>query len=267
MAVLARVYRAVFGAEFAAAAQYRVQSVLWLLFAIIRPVVFLAAWSAVAEAQGGSVGAFTTADFAAYYVAVSLVSQLTMSWSAYDFEYEIRQGLLAPKLLRPLHPLHYSVVQNIVWKAVTLPALLPALALIAWTFHATFVTQPWQVALFVPSVLLAAALNFLLGWALACAAFWTTRIHSIMRFYERVGFLFAGQVAPLTLLPGALATLGYILPFGYMLWAPVEILRGAASLEQALALIGIQAVWVVIAWVSYATAWRFGLRQFSAVGA
>ena len=52
-----------------------------------------------------------------------------------------------------------------------------------------------------------------------------------------------------------------------MLWAPVEILRGAASHEQALALIGIQAVWVVIAWLSYATVWRHGLRQFSAVGA
>ena len=92
--------------------------------------------------------------------------------------------------------------------------MLPALALIAWTFHATFATQPWQVALFIPSVLLAAALNFLLGGAIACAAFWTMRFHSIMRFYERVGFLFAGQVAPLTLLPGALATIGYILPFG-----------------------------------------------------
>jgi ABC-2 type transport system permease protein len=265
--MLLRVYRAVFGAEFAAAAQYRVQSVLWLLFAIIRPIVFLAAWSAAAQAQGGRVGDFEISDFAAYYVAVSLVTQLTMSWNAYDFEYEIRQGLLAPKLLRPLHPLHYAVVQNIVWKSVTLPALLPALVLIAWTFGARFATQPWHLALFVPSVLLGAALNFLLGWALACAAFWTTRIHSIMHFYERVGFLFAGQVAPLTLLPGPLATIGYILPFGYVLWAPVEILRGAASFEQALTLIGVQCVWIVIAWLAFAAIWRVGLRQFSAVGA
>jgi len=265
--MLLRVYRAVFGAEFAAAAQYRVQAVLWLLFAIIRPVVFLAAWSAAAEAQGGRVGDFAMADFAAYYVAVSLVTQLTMSWNAYEFEYEIRQGTLAPKLLRPLHPLHYAIVQNIVWKLVTLPALLPALVLIAWTFQARFATQPWHLALFIPSVLLAAALNFLLGWTLACAAFWTTRIHSIMHFYERIGFVFAGQVAPLSLLPGPLATIGYILPFGYTLWAPVEIVRGAASLQQSLALIAIQGVWVVLAWLSFAAVWRVGLRQFSAVGA
>src|SRR5438477_38272 len=53
---LIRVYRAILVAEFQAAAQYRVQSVLWLLFAIVRPVVFLAAWSAAAATQGGQIG-------------------------------------------------------------------------------------------------------------------------------------------------------------------------------------------------------------------
>src|SRR5437870_4822991 len=167
MKALMRIYRALFVVNFQAAAQYRVQSVLWLLFAIIRPVVFLAAWSAAATAQGGDIGGFSIGDFAAYYVCVSLVSQLTMAWNAYDFELEVRQGKLAPKLLRPLHPLHYAVVSNIVYKVVTLPALMPALVLIALTFQAHFQTQLWQIVVFVPSVLLAVALRFVFGWVLA----------------------------------------------------------------------------------------------------
>src|SRR5919198_6124907 len=134
MKVLARVYQALFLANFQQAAQYRVQSVLWLLFAVVRPVVFLAAWSAAARAQGGAIGDFSIGDFAAYYVCLTLVTQLTMAWNAYDFEFEIRQGKLAPKLLRPLHPLHYAIVENLTWKIVTLPALVPALVLIGWTF-------------------------------------------------------------------------------------------------------------------------------------
>ena len=43
MSALPRIYRVLFVANFQAATQYRVQSVLWLLFAVIRPVVFLAA--------------------------------------------------------------------------------------------------------------------------------------------------------------------------------------------------------------------------------
>jgi ABC-2 type transport system permease protein len=261
------VYRALFVANFQAAAQYRVQSVLWLLFAVIRPVVFLAAWSAAAEAQGGTIGDFSIGDFAGYYVCLTLVSQLTMSWTAYDFELEIRQGKLSPKLLRPLHPLHYGVVENIVYKVTTLPALVPALVLIAWTFQAHFQTQVWHAAVFVPSVLLAAALRFVFGWVMASLAFWTTRIHAVMHLYDRMTFLFAGQIAPLSLLPGPLAAVAYALPFGYMLWAPTEILRGGVSLEQAGAILAAQAAWLIVSWVAFVIIWRIGVRQFSAVGA
>jgi ABC-2 type transport system permease protein len=261
------IYRALFVANFQAATQYRVQSVLWLLFAVIRPVVFLAAWTAATNAQGGTIGDFTVGDFAAYYVCLTLVSQLTMSWDAYDFEFEIRQGKLSPKLLRPLHPLHYAVVGNIVFKVMTLPALVPALVLIAWTFQAHFQTQLWQIVVFVPSMLLAVALRFVFGWVLAALAFWTTRLHAIMHLYDRASFIFAGQVAPLSLLPGPLATLGYALPFAYMLWAPSEILRGGATFDQAMLILGAQVVWLVLSWLAFVVVWRMGLRQFSAVGA
>jgi ABC-2 type transport system permease protein len=256
-----------FVANFQQAAQYRVQFVLWLLFAVVRPVVFLAAWSAAANAQGGTIGEFTVADFAAYYVCITLVGQLTMSWNAHDFEMEVRLGKLSPKLLRPLHPLHYAVIENLVWKVTTLPALVPALILIAWTFQARFATQPWQVLVFVPSVALAAALSFVLGWVMASLAFWTTRLHGMMHLYERMVFLFAGQVAPLSLLPGPLAALAYALPFGYMLWAPSEILRGGASLERAALILAGQTVWLALSWVAFVLIWRMGIRQFSAVGA
>jgi viologen exporter family transport system permease protein len=262
-----RLYRVLFVASFQQMAQYRIQSVLWLLLAVIRPVVFLAAWSAAAATQGGSIGGYSIGDFAAYYVCLTLVSQLTMAWEAYDLEFEVRQGKLAPKLLRPLHPIHYTVVANVVYKITTLPALVPALVLIGWTFQARFETQWWQVAIFVPSVVLAAALRFVFGWFLGAFAFWTTRLHAIMHLYDRVVFLLSGQVAPLSLLPGPLATLGYALPFGYMMWAPAELLRGGMAYDQAIVTLGAQLTWLVVSSIAYVVVWRLGLRQFSAVGA
>ncbi|MBV9547921.1 MAG: ABC-2 family transporter protein, partial [Chloroflexi bacterium] len=226
-----------------------------------------AAWTAAASTQGGSIGDFSTADFAAYYVCLSLVIQITNAWDAYDFEFEVRTGRLAPKLLRPLHPLHYAAMSSIVHKLFTVPMLLPVLIVLAWRFNAHFSTQPWHVVLFVPSVLLAAVLRFTFGWVLASLAFWTTRITSIMEFYDRLLFLFAGTIAPLSLLPGPLATLGYALPFGYMIWAPTEILRGGTTLVPTFQLIGIQLVWLLVSWVAFRIIWHRGVRQFSAVGA
>ena len=153
----------------------------------------------------------------AYYICLSLVSNLTMSWNAYDFEFEVRLGRLSPKLLRPLHPIHYSVVENIVWKLTTIIPLGIILVFVSLTFDARFRTTPAHLLLFVPSVLLAAALAFFSGWVLATLAFWTTRVHAVSTFWDRAAFIFAGQIAPLALLPGPLQAISLVLPFGYIL--------------------------------------------------
>jgi viologen exporter family transport system permease protein len=262
-----RIYRALLVAQIQAASAYRVQSILWMLFAVIRPVIFLAAWVAVANAQGGQIGAYDVRDFAAYYVALSLVLNLVTSWNAYEFEFEVRMGRLSPKLLRPLHPIHYAVIENVVWKLTTIIPLTIVLVLVSVTFDARFRTTPAHLILFVPSVLLAATLSFLAGWVLATMAFWTTRVHALSTFWDRAGFIFAGQIAPLALLPGPLQTISLALPFGYILGIPAEILRGGVNVNTALLLMAGQVIWVAIFYVALQRVWRVGIRQYSAVGA
>jgi ABC-2 type transport system permease protein len=261
------VYRALFVAQFQSTAQYRLQAVLWLLVTVVRPVVFLAAWSAVAESQGGSVGGYDASSFATYYISLTLVTQLTQAWNAWDFEQDVRQGKLSAKLLRPLHPIHYAVVENIVWKSFTIVAVVPVLALVAVTFHARFDVQPWQVGLFVISSLIAAALRFMFWWVVALLAFWTTRVQAAINLIDRVAFIFAGQIAPLPLLPGPLQTIAYILPFGYMMGVPAEILGGGATVQQTLLEMLGQVAWLAASIGLFLAVWRFGLRQYSAVGA
>lgn len=260
-------YRALLVAQLQQAAQYRVQALLWMLFAIIRPVIFLAAWAAVAATQGGSVGGFSVGDFTTYFVALTLVTHLTMAWNSHEFEFEIRQGRLSPKLLRPLHPLHYSIVENAVFKLTTIVPLSLALVGVVLTFGARFEMQPYQLILFVPSVILAAALTFTSTWVIATLAFWVTRMRTANTLFMRASFIFAGQIAPIALVPGWLQTVSYALPFWYMLGAPTEILRGSTSLEASLLILVAQAVWLAVAWIGFTFAWRAGLRQYSAVGA
>lgn len=264
---LVRTYRALLLAQLQAATQYRVQMFLYVFFSFIRPVIFLAAWTAVAAAQGGRVGDFDQGSFAAYFVTLTLVTHLTMAWNAYEFEYEVRQGRLSPKLLRPLHPVHYSIVENFVWKAFTLVAVVIVAAFISVTFGARFETQPWHVALGITSALLGAALYFTLEYALASVAFWTTRVHAAVTLYQRTAFIFAGQIAPLALLPGVLQAIAYVLPFGYMLGVPADILRGGPSFDEAVPMVAGQVVWLVLAVVIFRAVWRAGLREYSAVGA
>ncbi|TMB97694.1 MAG: hypothetical protein E6J38_01490 [Chloroflexi bacterium] len=262
-----RIYRQLFTAQFQAAAQYRIQFLLWMLFSVIRPTIFMAAWVAVAAAQGGSVGGYSVADFAGYYIVMTLVGHLTAAWNSFEFEFEIRQGRLSPKLLRPLHPLHYAIVENQVFKFSTLPPLAIVLAILALTFQVHFATEWWHVVLFVPAIVLAWALSFMLGWVVATAAFWLQRVQTVNTLLQRTSFIFAGQIAPIALMPAALQAICYALPFYYILGVPTEILRGGVSFERAIALIVGQAIWLGVCWAAFLVAWRRGLRQFSAVGA
>jgi ABC-2 type transport system permease protein len=89
----------------------------------------------------------------------------------------------------------------------------------------------------------------------------------VSTLWDRGVFIFAGMIAPLALLPGVLQTLSLVLPFGYMLGVPAEILRGGVDVQTALVLMGGQAIWVVVFYVAYQRVWRAGVRQYSAVGA
>lgn len=261
------IYRALVVQQFQQMSQYRVSLFLYVFFSFIRPIIFLAAWIAVADSQGGRLGAFTAADFAGYYVIMIAVTHLTTSWDYFEFEFEVRQGRLSPKLLRPLHPLHYSIVANVLWKVMTSVAVVPVAVLIAVTFGARFATRPVDLALGAVSLLLGAAIAFIFGWVFASAAFWTTRVHAVVTLYQRTAFIFSGQIAPLSLMPGPLLVIAYALPFGYMLGVPADILRGGHDPTTSLVLIGVQAVWLAVGIVLYRAVWSAGLRQYSAVGA
>ena len=264
---LVAIYRALFLASFQSFAAYRIQSLLWMLFAIIRPVIFLAAWVAVATAQGGSVGGYTIGDFAAYYVCLTFVNQLVLAWNSQEFEWEVNQGRLSAKLLRPLHPLHYAVVDNVVFKLTTLPVLGVILILISISFNARYETQLWHVLVFILSVLLAASLTFVFNWIIASLAFWATRMNTANTLWNRASFVFAGQIAPIALMPAWLQAISYGLPFWYMQGAPTEILRGGVTPERAVFIVVGQVAWLVACYVVFRFVWRRGVRAYSAVGA
>ncbi|GIV96368.1 MAG: hypothetical protein KatS3mg057_1025 [Herpetosiphonaceae bacterium] len=79
-------------------------------------------------------------------------------------------------------------------------------------------------------------------------------------------FLFAGQVAPIALLPGALHTLAVVLPYRYALSFPVEVLVGNLSRGEVWTGLAIQLAWLAIIGVLYRFVWNKGLKHYVAVG-
>jgi len=267
MKALLDLYVQQFKTTLAAMFQYRASLLIWMIGHVLEPLVYLVVWSVVSNSAGGSVGDYTTREFAAYFILLMLVSGVTYTWIMYEFEYRVRQGSLSFALLKPVHPIHSDIADNVSSKLITLPFLLLIAAVLALIFHPTLSLTPWAIAVFIPALLLAFAVRFLLEWTLALAAFWTTRVSAINQTYFVLMLFLSGQIAPLTLLPRPIQVVADIMPFRWMIGFPVELLLGRLTPTEALMGLGAQAAWLVVGLVLLRVVWRAGLRVYSAVGA
>jgi ABC-2 type transport system permease protein len=264
---LLEIYHAQLKVTFAVFIQYRAELLIWLLGAILQPVVYLIVWATVARANGGAVGGYSASGFAAYYIAMMLVDHLTFTWIMYEFEPRIREGQFSPRLVRPIHPIHSDIADNVTHKLLGLVPLVPVAVGLTLLFHPTLAPQPWAVAAFIPALLLACVLRFAAEWTLALAAFWVTRVGAINQLYEVVSVVLSGYMAPLSLFPAPVQALAAIAPFRWAVAFPVELVLGRVAPRDALIGLGVQAVWAAVAIILLRLTWRAAVRRYAAVGA
>jgi ABC-2 type transport system permease protein len=267
MGHLLAIYRANFRVTIATQLQYRASLLIWLLGTILEPTIYLVVWRTIARSGGGSVGGYSAGDFAAYFLVLMLVNHLTFSWIMWEYEYRIRQGQFSPLLLRPVHPIHKDIADNIAYKLIALPALLPTAALLAVAFRAAADPAPWALAAFVPALLLAFLVRFLIEWTLAMSAFWTTRTGAVNQVYFVTSLFLSGQVAPLDLMPAPVRVAASLLPFRWAVAFPVELALGRLTPREALLGFAAQGAWIIAGVALLVAVWRVGVRRYSGVGA
>ena len=197
-----------------------------------------------------------------------LINQLTIAWDSWYLDRWIREGELNFRLARPLHPAHEAVADNIAYKARTASVILIVwlVAAVLWPVVRLPAT-PGRLALTAVAVVLAAGMRFFISFTTGLLAFWTTRATAIMELHAGVSLFLAGRIAPLALLPPAVASVAGVLWFRSMLAFPVDLLTGSVhGVDAVLRGFGTQLVWLAFWAVACRVAWTRGLRRYGAVG-
>ncbi len=248
----------------AEAVAYRAEFLVWLLSTNMA-LVMLALWSAVA--REAPVGRFGQAEFVAYYLATLVVRLMTGAWVIWEVTFEIRQGTLATRLMRPIHPLLAYAAENISAMPLRLAVSLPVAAGLLWRLGGEHLTaDPLLWAVFPLSVFGAWLITFLAMSIVGALAFYADSAISLFEVWMGLFGVFSGYLVPLELFPHWLATAARFLPFRYMLAFPVEMVVGMMPRQRALLELGVQWGFVGLLGLLAAAAWRLGLRRFAAFG-
>ena len=263
VAAAVRAYPSLLRAGFASAVAYRAEFLIWM-FTTNMPLVMLALWAAVA--RSGPVAGYTARGFTAYYLVTLLARLMTGCWVVWELTFEIRQGTLGMRLLRPIHPLLAYSAENLAAMPLRMVISLPIVAVLLFTARAELTTDWLSLALVLPSLLGAFLILFFVQSLVGTLALYFESAGSLFSVWLTFSAVLSGYLIPLDLFPPAIRAAAQVLPFRFTLSYTVELVLGRLDHAAALGLLGAQWAYVVASALAVRVVWSAGLRRFGAFG-
>jgi ABC-2 type transport system permease protein len=123
-----------------------------------------------------------------------------------------------------------------------------------------------RIVLFLLTLPLAMALNFLIFYCVSSIAFWIVEIGFLFEGVRIVIILLSGGIFPLEVFGDRFVQIMNLLPFKYTVNYPINVLNGKISPGEITPGLLIQGAWIVacIAIANYL--WRVGSKRYVAVG-
>ena len=246
--------------------QYRTAQYFYMIGMIAEPVIYLVVWSTVAQAQGGSVGGYTPAEFAAYYLVWTLVRNMNIVFTPYGWEQRIRSGWFSMDLLRPVHPLNNDVAFFAGMKVVMIILWIPLGLILSIFFKPDLHPEWYHMVGFFFAIWGAYLIRTMLLSLLGMITFFTTRVGAIYELFFAIELIFSGRLVPMSLMPPVVQQLANYMPFQWTFYFPINLVVAPLSVSEMLTGLGMQLLWIIIGFVAVKVMWKFSVRQFSAVG-
>ena len=248
--------------------QYRANLIMYLLYWLVSPIIYLAVWTSIAHSKG-SVNGFTANDFVTYYMTLLVVDQVTSNIVIHTFAYKVQDGTLSGELIRPIHPmLTNALVNNIAFKALTIIGFIPIWIILFFLYKPDYSHLTLTgILIAIPAMIMGFLVGFLLSAAITSLSFWTTSVYSIHEFYYALILLFSGQFVPLPLMPKLIQDVAQYLPFQLLIYFPIQLILGKLSSAQIIQGYVMGTIWLIVAISVFNWIWRNGVKRFSAVGA
>jgi len=223
------------------------------LFTIIGNVVYLGVayylWRSIYSGQETLRGLTFNETF--IYVALgSAVFILLKTYADWFLGYEIREGIIATHLTKPLDFQLYSLFSSLGGMLMNLTAITLPTVLILWLVFKVQITPGLGLLLFPISVFLAFLISFCFDYFVGLLAFYTESTWGLSTTKEIIIMVFSGALVPLQFFPHAMQNILLVLPFQTMYHTPLMMVtRPDQGLDVFGPMLLIQLVWVVVLFI------------------
>ncbi|MET0403062.1 MAG: ABC-2 family transporter protein [Cystobacter sp.] len=246
------------------AVAYRAEMFVWILGTTM-PFISMALWTAVARYE--PVGRYDASDFVRYFLATFAVRQMTGAYAAWQINYEVRQGTLAMRLLRPISPLWSYAAENLGTFPMRLIFVVPLVFFCVLTQGAESVpTTAWGWVFFLLALAGGWLVTFLANVLIGSLSLYIESSNRLMDVWFALFLVCSGYLYPVELFPPGLRGVMEWLPFRYQIGLPVELMTNRHGFVEALGLLGRQWLWVAGLLGLALLSWKRGLKRFAAYG-
>jgi ABC-2 type transport system permease protein len=219
------------------------------LFTILGNIIYLGVayylWKSIYKYSNTLRG--LTFDEAFLYVALgSAIFVLLKTYADWIIHYEIREGMIAVYLTKPMDFQLYALAANFGSLLMGLTAVsIPTILILVFVFKVK-VALGVGLLLFPISLLLAFLISFSIDYFVGIMAFYSESVWGLSITKEIIVTVFSGALIPLQFFPDAIRNILFWLPFQAIYHTPIMMITKAdQGLDVFLPMLLVQCLWAV----------------------
>lgn len=245
---------------------YRVEAFAGFVANVIPLIAMVFVWKAAYEGIG-SVENVTAMDMITYTIISISLKDVFYCKAQDSILASVRDGSIAIELIRPVHPLGRLLAEDLAMSfGAVIRRFLPLVAFSFVFFQPPLPHSFWAALLFVVSCCFSYALLWLLSALVGMIAFWWMELGNLGMVKDAVVRLLSGSIVPLWFFPQIVQDVSVFLPFQYTFQTPLSIYIGKIGVVEALPAMGVQLIWVAVAYLCLVWAWKHGSQKVMVQG-
>ena len=219
------------------------------LFTIVGNVVYLGVayylWRSI-YSYADTIRGLTFNETFLYVGLGSAIFILLKTYADWFIHYEIREGIIANYLTKPLDFQLYNLFANLGSLLMNLTAItIPTVLLLAFVFKVKMAFGP-GLFLFPISLLLAFLISFSIDYSIGLMGFYSESVWGLSTTKEIIVTVFSGALIPLQFFPAAIQKVLFWLPFQAIYHTPIMMLtKPDQGLDVFLPMMAVQLAWAV----------------------